>query len=80
MTYRFLHRPWVVSLIDTVYEKNITPSNPPPSNWAGKAGVVYMVFAVSILYEERRNGNDRIHPDNERFAFRHSSIELCTDS
>lgn len=69
VTYRFLHRPSVVSLIETVYEKNITPSNPPPSNWAGKAGVVYMVFAVSILYEERRNGNDRIHPDNERFVF-----------
>jgi hypothetical protein len=68
VTYRFLHRGTVESLVKTVYDKNISPSNPPPSHWAGKAGVVFMVLAVSILCEERNNGNDEIHPENERSA------------
>ncbi|EED23429.1 C6 transcription factor, putative [Talaromyces stipitatus ATCC 10500] len=65
VTYRFLHRGNVMALLDTIYEKNILPSNPPPSHSAAKVGVIYMIFAVGMLGEERRIGNDEIHPESE---------------
>ncbi|RAO71943.1 uncharacterized protein BHQ10_007955 [Talaromyces amestolkiae] len=65
VTYRFLHRGNVMALLDTIYEKNILPSNPPPSQSAAKVGVIYMIFAVGMLGEERKIGNDEIHPESE---------------
>ncbi|KAF3400563.1 hypothetical protein DPV78_005001 [Talaromyces pinophilus] len=65
VTYRFLHRGNVMALLDTIYENNILPSNPPPSQSAAKVGVIYMIFAVGMLGEERRIGNDEIHPESE---------------
>lgn len=73
VTYRFLHRGNVMALLDTIYEKNILPSNPPPSQSAAKVGVIYMIFAVGMLGEERRIGNDEIHPESERFVSLFSS-------
>jgi hypothetical protein len=55
-----------MALLDMIYEKNILPSNPPPSQSAAKVGVIYMIFAVGMLGEERRIGNDEIHPESER--------------
>ena len=62
-----------MALLDTIYEKNILPSNPPPSQSAAKVGVIYMIFAVGMLGEERRIGNDEIHPESERFVSLFSS-------
>ncbi|KAH8704891.1 hypothetical protein BGW36DRAFT_284750 [Talaromyces proteolyticus] len=45
VTYRFLRRGNVESTIDMLYEKNISPSNPPPSHLAAKVGVIFMIFA-----------------------------------
>jgi hypothetical protein len=69
VTYRFLHRGNVETLLEMVYEKNILPSNSTPSHLAAKVGVIYMIFAVGILGEEQSNGNDEIHPESERCVF-----------
>lgn len=66
VTYRFLHRGNVMAWLDMVYEKNILPSNSTPNNLAAKVGVIYMIFAMGMLGEEQSNGNDEIHPKNER--------------
>lgn len=68
VTYRFLHRGNVLALMDMVYEKNILPSNPPPSHLAAKIGVIYMILAVGMLAEERSNGNDEISSESERYV------------
>ncbi|KAL1970076.1 hypothetical protein VTN77DRAFT_6481 [Rasamsonia byssochlamydoides] len=65
VTYRFLHRGIVDSLIRGIYEKKISPSNPPPGHWAAKAAIVFMVFAVSTLREEQHNGNGELYARNE---------------
>ncbi|QKX58801.1 uncharacterized protein TRUGW13939_05928 [Talaromyces rugulosus] len=65
VTYRFLHRRNVESLIDMLYVKDISPSNPPPSELAAKVGVIFMIFAVSILAEERSSGTDKTHTGSE---------------
>lgn len=67
VTYRFLHRGIAESLVRAVYEKKIAPSNPPPSHWAAKAAIVFMIFAVSTLREEQFKRNDEVHARNERY-------------
>jgi hypothetical protein len=65
VTYRFLHRGTVDSLIRGIIDKGFSPSNPPPAHWAAKAAIVFMLFSVGTLREEQHNGNE-LHALNER--------------
>lgn len=79
VTYRFLHRGNVESLIDMLYDKDISPSSLPPSELAAKVGVIFMIFAVSILAEERSSGTDKTLPESERYVpYFHGSKELLS--
>jgi hypothetical protein len=77
VTYRFLHRGNIESLIDMLYAKDISPSNLPPSELAAKVGVIFMIFAVSILAEERSSGTDKIHTESERYVHISTKAKNC---
>lgn len=66
VTYRFLHRGAVESWVREMYEKNISPANPPTGNLVARAAIVFMVFAVATMHGERRPGDSDSEECNER--------------
>lgn len=72
VTYRFLHRGTVEAWVREVYESNnvSSPMNLPSSsfgsnNLVARAAIVFMVFAVATMHEERRPGSTCTTGDDE---------------
>ncbi|PTU20682.1 hypothetical protein P175DRAFT_0437315 [Aspergillus ochraceoroseus IBT 24754] len=57
VTYRFLHRRSVEQWLRQVYEYDISSSNLPTGPMVARTAIILMIFAVSILHEEQKPGN-----------------------
>ncbi|THC89378.1 hypothetical protein EYZ11_011171 [Aspergillus tanneri] len=58
VTYRFLHRRSVEAWLKQVYQNNTSSSNLPDGPMIARTAIVFMIFAVATLYEERSPGID----------------------
>lgn len=59
VTYRFLHRGTVDSWFTEIYEQNVVPYADVTESAARKAAVIFMIWAMVLLHEEREVIDDK---------------------
>lgn len=67
VTYRFLHRPSVEEWLQQIYEENVSTDRLPTGSMVARTSIVFMIFAVTSLYEERQPGAP-FYGRNDRYA------------